>query len=88
MQGSDIIATTETWWDSLHDWNAVLDDYVLFRKERPTRQGVRVALYKQSECTEFISVGDENCVDSFWVRVMGHVNTGDTVVCVYYRPPR
>ncbi|PKU42357.1 rna-directed dna polymerase from mobile element jockey- hypothetical protein [Limosa lapponica baueri] len=30
-QGHNLIA--ETWWDSSHDWNAVMDGYILFRKE-------------------------------------------------------
>jgi len=25
-QGHDLIAITEIWWDSLHDWNFVIDD--------------------------------------------------------------
>jgi len=44
-QGYDLIAITETWWDSLHDCNAVTDGYTLFRKDRPTRRGGGVALY-------------------------------------------
>jgi len=36
-QGHNLIAVTETWWDSSHDWNAVMDGYTLFRKDRPTR---------------------------------------------------
>jgi len=36
-QGHDLMAITETWWDSSHDWNAVMDSYTLFRKDRPTR---------------------------------------------------
>jgi len=44
-QGHDLIAVTETWWDSSHDWNAIMDGYTLFRKDRPTRQGGGVALY-------------------------------------------
>ncbi|GAB0209533.1 mitochondrial enolase superfamily member 1 [Grus japonensis] len=27
MQGRDLIAVTEIWWDSSHDWNAVMDGY-------------------------------------------------------------
>jgi len=36
-QGHDLIVTTDTWWDSSKDWNAVIDGDILFRKERPTR---------------------------------------------------
>jgi len=31
-KGHDLIAAMETWWGTLHDWNAVVDGYVLFRK--------------------------------------------------------
>jgi len=34
-QGHDLIAVTETWWDSSQDWNAVIDGYTLVRKGRP-----------------------------------------------------
>jgi len=37
LQGHDRITITEKWWDSSHDWNAVMDGYVLFRQDRPTR---------------------------------------------------
>jgi len=43
-QGHDLIAITETWWDSSHDWNAVIDGYTLFRKHRPTRRGGGVGI--------------------------------------------
>lgn len=33
LQGHDLIAVTEMWWDSSHDWNVVMDGYVLFRKD-------------------------------------------------------
>lgn len=36
--GLCLIAVMETWWDSSHDWNAVMDGYVLFRKDRPARR--------------------------------------------------
>jgi len=32
----DLVAITEMWWDSSHDWQAVMDGYRLFRKDRPT----------------------------------------------------
>jgi len=58
-QGHDLIAITETWWDSSHDWNAVTDGYRLFRKDRPTRRGGGVALYvrEQLECIELCQGG-------------------------------
>jgi len=50
----DLVTITESWWDSSHDWNAVMDGYRLFRKDRPTRRGGGVALYvrEQLECIE------------------------------------
>ena len=33
-QGHDLIAVTETWWDSSHDWNVVIGGYVFCRKDR------------------------------------------------------
>ncbi|PKU26818.1 hypothetical protein llap_22878 [Limosa lapponica baueri] len=88
-QGHDLIAVTETWWDSSHDWNAVMDGYVLFRKDRPARPGGGVALYvrEQLECIELSLEADEERVESLWVRIKGQANMRDTVVGVYYRPP-
>jgi len=59
------------WWDSSHDWNAVMDDYTLFRKDRPTRRGGGVALYvrEQLECIELCLRADEEQVESLWVRI-------------------
>lgn len=36
LQGYDLSAITEIWWDSLHNWNAVMEGYMLFR--RPARK--------------------------------------------------
>jgi len=60
-QGHDLIAITEAWWDSSHDWNTVIDGYTLFRKDRPTRQGGRVVLHmrEQLECIELCLGADE-----------------------------
>jgi len=65
-QGHDLIAITETWWDSSHDWNAVMYGYRLFRKDRPTRRGGGVALYvrQQLECIELCLGADEEQVES------------------------
>lgn len=27
------------WWDRSHEWNVVMDGYVILRKDRPARQG-------------------------------------------------
>jgi len=88
-QGHDLIPITETWWDSLHDWDAVMDGYMLFRKERPTIQGGGVAVYvrEQLECIELCLGAEEEKVESFWVRIKGQTHMGDVIVGVYYRPP-
>ncbi|PKU29906.1 rna-directed dna polymerase from mobile element jockey- hypothetical protein [Limosa lapponica baueri] len=87
-QGHDVIAITETWWDNSHDWNTVMDGYILFRKDRPAGQGGGVVLYvrEQLECIELCLRVDEECVESLCVRIKGQTNMGDTVVGVYYRP--
>jgi len=43
-RGHDLIAITQTGWDSSHYWNA-MDGHVLFRKDRLVRRGGEVALY-------------------------------------------
>ncbi|KAJ7415501.1 hypothetical protein BTVI_38021 [Pitangus sulphuratus] len=37
----DVIAITETWWDASHDWNAAMDGYTIFRRDR---QGEKVTI--------------------------------------------
>ena len=45
----DPVAITETWWDRLHDWNVIMDGYVLFRKDRATRRCGGVAFYMSEQ---------------------------------------
>jgi len=88
-QGHGLTAITETWWDSSHDWNAVIDGYVLFRKDRPTRRGGGVALYVREKLDSIelcLGVDDEG-VESLWVRIKGQSHMGNIVVDVYYGPP-
>ena len=33
----DLVAITETWWDRSHEWNMVMDGYVLLRKDKCDR---------------------------------------------------
>jgi len=83
-QGHDLIAITETRWDSLRDWNAVVDGYTLFRKDRPTRRGCGVALYvrEQLEHIKLCLGADEERVESLWVTIKGQAHMGHTVVDV------
>jgi len=85
----DLVVITEMWWDSSHDWHAVMDGYRLFRKDRPTTRGGGVALYvrEQLECIELCLGADEERVESLWVRIKGQPHKGDIIVDVYYRPP-
>jgi len=50
----DLIAITETWWDESHDWNTLIEDYRLFRRDRQSRRGGGVALYVRNwiDCEE------------------------------------
>jgi len=73
----------------LHDWNAVMDGYRLFRKDRPTRRGGGAALYvgEQLECIELCLGADAEQVETSGVRIKGQPHMGDDIVGVYYRPP-
>lgn len=53
-KGHDLTADQETWWDITHEWNALTDGYVHFRKARPTRlsSGVAFHVREQLECIE------------------------------------
>jgi len=85
----DLVAVTETWWDSSHDWNVVIDGYTLFRKDRPTRRGggITLCVSEQSEHIELCLGADEEQVESLWVRIKGQPHKGDITVAVCYRPP-
>ncbi|XP_068531176.1 uncharacterized protein [Anas acuta] len=88
-RGHDLGTITETWWDSSHDWNAVMEGYVLFRKGRLGKRGGWAALYvrEQLECTQLQLGESEGQVESLWVRIKGWAGMGDTVAGVYYRSP-
>jgi len=89
LQGHDLIAMTETWWDSSHDWNAVIDGYRVFRKDRTTRRDGGVGLYvrEKLERIELCLGVDEEQVKSLWIRIKGRAHMGDITVGVHYRPP-
>ena len=44
MGKDELTAIMETWWDESHDWNTLIEDYRLFRRDRQDRRGGRVAL--------------------------------------------
>lgn len=78
-QGHDLIVITKTWQDSSHDWNDVKDGCVLFRKDRPVRQGGGVVLYEYIK----LHLGmNDDWVESLWVIIKGQAK-GDTAVGVY-----
>ena len=37
----DLIAITEIWWDESHNWNLLIEDYRLFRRDRQGMRGDR-----------------------------------------------
>ena len=84
-RGYDLVAITETWWDHCHEWNAAMDGYKLFRKDRQGRRGGGVALYVK-ECFEVteLMTGDDK-VESLWVKIRGRADKADILVGVCYR---
>ncbi|GAB0204618.1 mitochondrial enolase superfamily member 1 [Grus japonensis] len=75
LQGHDLIAITEAWWDSSHDWNPAMDVYVLYRKDSPARppdqeEEVDEAFYRQLEVAlrsqALVVVEDFNHPDICW----------------------
>lgn len=48
-QGHELLVIAETWWDSSHDLDAVMDSYVPFRKDRPAKEGGEVAFYVREQ---------------------------------------
>ncbi|PKU32961.1 mitochondrial fission process protein 1 [Limosa lapponica baueri] len=85
----DLLAITETWWDESHDWNAVIDDYKLFRRNRQGRRGGGVAVDAKTstDCTELSLKNSNVQVKSLWVKIRNQAKKGNFVVGVYYRPP-
>ena len=41
----DLIAIMETWWDESHNWNTLIEDYRLFRRDGHGRRGGGVPAY-------------------------------------------
>ncbi|KAJ7399311.1 hypothetical protein BTVI_116089 [Pitangus sulphuratus] len=72
----DIIGISDTWWDETCDWNALLDSYRLFRRDRQGTRGGGVALYviEGLECME-LTVGN-GTVRASRVDLVSKVETG------------
>ena len=87
VSGYDLVAITKTWWDQSHDWNAVMDDYKLFRMDRQGRKGGGVALYIK-DCFDVEELGSGNDkVECLWVRIRRKACGGNILMGVCYRPP-
>lgn len=69
LQEYELIAITETLWDSSHNWNAVMEGYMLFLGKTVQEGGVALNVRKQLECIEFCLGVDEECLESLWVRI-------------------
>lgn len=50
----DVTAVMETWWDTSHDWNAVMKGHTWLRKDRSRRciGGASLYVRKHLECFE------------------------------------
>ncbi|PKU43826.1 mitochondrial fission process protein 1 [Limosa lapponica baueri] len=86
QENYDIFAITETWWEDSHNWNAAIDGYQLFRRDRQGKRGGGVAPYVRGgfECLELNNMNDS--VECLWVRIKGKANKADIMVGVCYRP--
>ena len=83
------IAITETRWDESHNWNTLIEDYRLFRRDRQGRRSGGVALYvrKWIDCKELCLRNSHDQVESLWVKIRDRSSKGQLVVGVYSRPP-
>lgn len=54
LENYDLTAITQTWWDDSRNWNTMIEDQELFRRDRQGRRGEGVALYvrKWVDCKE------------------------------------
>ncbi|PKU43055.1 rna-directed dna polymerase from mobile element jockey- hypothetical protein [Limosa lapponica baueri] len=80
----DVVAFTETWWDESHNWNAEMNGYKLFRRNRRGR-GVVLYIRECFDCIELDTSDDK--VECLWIKMKGKANKGDFVLGVCYRPP-
>ena len=75
--------------DESHDWNTLIEDYRLFRRDRQGRRDDRVALYvrKWIDCKELCLRNSHDEVKSLWVKIKDRSSKGHLMVGVCYRPP-
>ena len=85
----ELIAIMGTWWDESHDWNTLIEDYRLFRRDSQGRRGGRGGLYvrKGIDCEELCLRNSHNQVKSLCVKIKDWSSKGHLVTGVYYRPP-
>jgi len=78
LQGYNFTGIMETWWDILHDWNAVTEEYRLFRKDSLGRQGGQVAFYRRHQLKGLeLSLGTgQRSVENVQVKINRQTNTG------------
>ncbi|GAB0181485.1 hypothetical protein GRJ2_000613800 [Grus japonensis] len=84
LQGYDLIAIMEMWWDGSYDWSVGMEGHRLFRKDRQGREAEGVTLYVNDQlvCMELLLGMDEELTESLWVRIKGRAGTGDIIVGV------
>ncbi|GAB0203009.1 hypothetical protein GRJ2_002766500 [Grus japonensis] len=68
LEGYDLFAITDTWWDKSHDWSMAIDGYKMYRRDRRRRRAGGVALYikKWIDCEELSLKNSHKQVESLW----------------------
>lgn len=89
LESHDIVAVAETRWDKSCDWNAAIDGYGPFRRDRRGRGHGGVALYvKQGTERGGMSLkNSQEEAESLWVGVRGRGDAGNLAVGAHHRPP-
>ena len=82
---TDIIIGTETWLDeSIKNSELLLDDYDIFRRDRPTRGGGVLLAIKKSLLSEHISTSETTETISCKIKLKG---SKPLIISSVYRPP-
>lgn len=85
LEKYDLIAIVESWWDKSHNWNAGIEGYELFRRDRQGRKGRCVALYVREwiDCEEIPLRNGHGQVESLWERIKDqNLVLGPTTCCL------